>query len=242
MPTRRDLLRLAALAGAGATLPACGATGYDDAVAATWRHAAQAPGEPVALLRELVRYATLAASSHNTQPWRFALDAGAITIQADLSRRTPAVDPDDHHLWVSLGCAAENLVQRRRGKGTHVTYQYTPKPVQAPLMGMLQEIESMARQAEEFMEREAATVIELATSTEDKRERVKAALAVLAEAEFVAHRPSALASNRPPWRRRSFTTAAMTSSLKRASPRLRTCSRPSLPMRLISLGMPRLAR
>jgi hypothetical protein len=109
MPTRRDLLRLAALAGAGATLPACGATGYDDAVAATWRHAAQAPGEPVALLRELVRYATLAASSHNTQPWRFALDAGAITIQADLSRRTPAVDPDDHHLWVSLGCAAENL-------------------------------------------------------------------------------------------------------------------------------------
>jgi GntR family transcriptional regulator len=44
--------------------------------------------------------------------------------------------------------AAENLVQRRRGKGTHVTYQYSPKPVQAPLMGMLQEIESMARHSE----------------------------------------------------------------------------------------------
>lgn len=44
--------------------------------------------------------------------------------------------------------AAENLVQRRRGKGTHVTYQYTPKPVQAPLMGMLQEIESMARHSD----------------------------------------------------------------------------------------------
>jgi GntR family transcriptional regulator len=41
--------------------------------------------------------------------------------------------------------AAEGLVERHRGKGTHVTYQYKPKPVHAPLVGMLQEIESMAR-------------------------------------------------------------------------------------------------
>ena len=41
--------------------------------------------------------------------------------------------------------AAEGFVERRRGRGTHVTYQYTPRPVQAPLTGMLQEIESMAR-------------------------------------------------------------------------------------------------
>ncbi|MEM6605481.1 MAG: GntR family transcriptional regulator, partial [Pseudomonadota bacterium] len=44
--------------------------------------------------------------------------------------------------------AAESLVERRRGKGTHVTYEYTPKPVQAPLVGMLEEIESMARHSE----------------------------------------------------------------------------------------------
>jgi GntR family transcriptional regulator len=41
--------------------------------------------------------------------------------------------------------AEEGLVERNRGKGTHVTYQYKPKPVHAPLVGMLQEIESMAR-------------------------------------------------------------------------------------------------
>jgi GntR family transcriptional regulator len=41
--------------------------------------------------------------------------------------------------------AGEELVERRRGKGTHITYRYTPRPVQAPLTGMLQEIESMAR-------------------------------------------------------------------------------------------------
>jgi hypothetical protein len=35
----------------------------------------------------------------------------------DLSRRCPAVDPDDHHLYVSLGCAAENLIQAAAANG-----------------------------------------------------------------------------------------------------------------------------
>ncbi len=60
-------------------------------------------------LRDLVRMATLAANGHNTQPWKFRLDGNRITILPDLSRRTEVVDPDDHHLYVSLGCAAENL-------------------------------------------------------------------------------------------------------------------------------------
>ncbi|MFN2288286.1 MAG: GntR family transcriptional regulator [Chromatocurvus sp.] len=41
--------------------------------------------------------------------------------------------------------ADESLVERRRGKGTHIIYRYSPKPVKAPLTGMLEEIESMAR-------------------------------------------------------------------------------------------------
>lgn len=41
--------------------------------------------------------------------------------------------------------ALANLVERHRGKGTHVIYRYEPKPVSAPLIGMLQEIEGMAR-------------------------------------------------------------------------------------------------
>lgn len=61
-------------------------------------------------LRGLVREATLAASSHNTQPWKFKLGTRSIGIFPDLTRRCPVVDPDDHHLFVSLGCATENLV------------------------------------------------------------------------------------------------------------------------------------
>ena len=59
---------------------------------------------------DLVRLATLAASSHNTQPWRFRIGAESIRIEPDRGRRCPVVDPDDAHLYRSLGCAAENLV------------------------------------------------------------------------------------------------------------------------------------
>jgi len=58
---------------------------------------------------ELIRFATLAASGHNAQPWRFRVAGDRIDILPDTSRRTPVVDPDDHHLFASLGCAAENL-------------------------------------------------------------------------------------------------------------------------------------
>lgn len=69
------------------------------------------------LLKDLVRYGTLAASSHNTQCWRFRIDEQSIAILPDLSRRCPVVDPDDHHLYVSLGCAAENILQAAKAHG-----------------------------------------------------------------------------------------------------------------------------
>lgn len=43
--------------------------------------------------------------------------------------------------------ALESLVKRQRGKGTHVIYKYKAKPVRAPLEGVLQEIDSLARQS-----------------------------------------------------------------------------------------------
>ncbi len=76
-------------------------------------------------LRELVRYAVMAASSHNTQPWKFRLAPGRISVVPDHERRTPAVDPDDHHLYCSVGCAVENLVQAARGLGFAATARYS---------------------------------------------------------------------------------------------------------------------
>ncbi len=60
-------------------------------------------------IAEFVRYSSLAANSHNTQPWKFRASDGQIAIMPDLSRRIPVVDPEDHHVFISLGCAVENL-------------------------------------------------------------------------------------------------------------------------------------
>lgn len=74
---------------------------------------------------DLVRYATLAANGHNTQPWRFRHDRGALAILPDFTRRTPVADPDDHHLWASLGAAAETmrLAARARGLGGELGFE-----------------------------------------------------------------------------------------------------------------------
>lgn len=91
--------------------------GYDAAVRRLWRHAEPGSRDASAVLRALVHDATLAPSSHNTQCWRFRLQEGAITLLPDGQRRCPVVDPDDHHLFVSLGCAAENLAHSALAHG-----------------------------------------------------------------------------------------------------------------------------
>ncbi|MDZ7601919.1 MAG: hypothetical protein U1A06_11165 [Hoeflea sp.] len=79
---------------------------YEAAAAEIWApRARQSMGE----FDFLVHHATLAANSHNTQPWMFSGGADSVTIHPDFTRATPAVDPDNHHLFASLGAAAENL-------------------------------------------------------------------------------------------------------------------------------------
>ncbi len=41
--------------------------------------------------------------------------------------------------------AAENLIARFRGRGSHVIYQYSPQPVRAPLVGMLENLAEMGK-------------------------------------------------------------------------------------------------
>ncbi|WP_338034567.1 Acg family FMN-binding oxidoreductase [Halorhodospira neutriphila] len=101
---------------------------YEAALQRVWRPVQAARGaDRAALLRELVRCAALAPSGHNTQCWRFRLEAHGLAILPDWSRRTPVVDPDDHHLYVSLGCAAENLCQAARALGWAASAEPVPE-------------------------------------------------------------------------------------------------------------------
>lgn len=117
------LQRRKVLIGAGSVAGMAGAAG-------AWRLATGSPGTyaryteqlraPLPVqpdMQSLVRLATLAANSHNTQPWRFVVGADTVDILPDPARATPAVDPHNHHLFVSLGCALENLVVAATASG-----------------------------------------------------------------------------------------------------------------------------
>jgi nitroreductase len=85
---------------------------YNAAAAATRAALSQNP-----TMADLIRYATLAPNGHNTQPWRFQVSERLINIRPDFARRTPIVDPDDHHIFVSLGAAGENLALACAARG-----------------------------------------------------------------------------------------------------------------------------
>ncbi len=57
----------------------------------------------------LLRYAVLAPSSHNQQPWSFQITQEGVAVFADSRRRLPIIDPDDRELTLSIGAAIANL-------------------------------------------------------------------------------------------------------------------------------------
>jgi hypothetical protein len=128
--SRVDFLKLLALSGAAAgggyaLSFAAPWLDYEDQAAQTWTPTPiEMDTEPAAKMRSLVYYATLAANGHNTQPWKFAIRENSIDIHPDYTRSLPVVDPHDRALWISLGCALENLVVSARSMGyaAEVTY------------------------------------------------------------------------------------------------------------------------
>lgn len=99
---------------------------YNQAEQAIWRPPTDESCENDAdRIRELIRCATLAPSSHNTQCWKFRVMDGMIILLPDFSRRCPVVDPDDHHLYVTLGCAVENLALAARAFGIYAMVDAT---------------------------------------------------------------------------------------------------------------------
>ena len=130
MVTRRQIILGSGALGAvmAGSVGCSSSVGEQDAAHALRRPLATDTGDPVQRMRELVRYATLAPSSHNTQCWHFHLQDRALAITPDLSRRCAVVDPDDHHLYVSLGCATENLAHAALAAVGGLTLRWTPLP------------------------------------------------------------------------------------------------------------------
>lgn len=66
-------------------------------------------GSPAEKLRFLLRYAVLAPSNHNTQPWLFRVRGNTVELYADRARALRVTDPEDRQLLISCGCALFHL-------------------------------------------------------------------------------------------------------------------------------------
>ncbi|HSL82429.1 MAG TPA: hypothetical protein VLF66_06600 [Thermoanaerobaculia bacterium] len=69
-----------------------------------------AAGSWGAKARFLLRYAVLAPSTQNTQPWLFSVRGATIDVYADPERWLHVTDRDHRELQISVGCALENLL------------------------------------------------------------------------------------------------------------------------------------
>lgn len=58
---------------------------------------------------QIANYASKAPSGHNTQPWKFHIADDTITVIPNFEVALPVVDGNNRELFISLGCAVENL-------------------------------------------------------------------------------------------------------------------------------------
>jgi hypothetical protein len=82
----------------------------------------------------LLRYAILAPSTKNSQPWAFSIQRSRIHLLADLRRGQAIADPDRRELYISLGCALENLLVAAEHFGFWHGVSYFPERRQEELV------------------------------------------------------------------------------------------------------------
>jgi Nitroreductase family len=78
--------------------------------------------------RFLLKYAVLAPSGHNTQPWLFHVDGDTVELRADRSRHLPVVDPAGRELTMSCGAALMHLRVAAARFGLVTEFQPLPEP------------------------------------------------------------------------------------------------------------------
>ncbi len=126
MLNRREFLVVCGAGGSMLLVDGCGGYAPESGPGyAPWRFPAASYPDP---RLELVHAAILAANPHNTQPWRFKVDAAGISLFADRSRRLGDMDPIERELMVGLGCALENLLVAARQHGQRPQLTLLPDP------------------------------------------------------------------------------------------------------------------
>jgi hypothetical protein len=75
-------------------------------------------------IRFLLNYAIFAPSTHNSQPWLFKIKEESCEIYKDANLCLPQADPLNRDLYISIGCAIENLILAARYFGVYKDIRY----------------------------------------------------------------------------------------------------------------------
>jgi nitroreductase len=97
------------------------------------------------LQRLLVRYAIMAPSSHDSQPWRFRLGTDRIDVFADPERWRRASGAGRRELHLSVGAALENLLLAAEHFGYRHDVVYFPDPAEPEWFARVSLKEDMGR-------------------------------------------------------------------------------------------------
>jgi nitroreductase len=85
-------------------------------------------------LRFAARYAILAPSGHNNQPWRFMLDADQLHVYADRSRALPTIDPDHRELVIACAATVHLIRLALNHFGQQPEIRFLPDPADPDLI------------------------------------------------------------------------------------------------------------
>lgn len=83
-------------------------------------------------IRFALRYAILAPSTHNTQPWQFVLRNNGVRVYADPSRGLGVIDPEGRQQFMSCGAALYNLRVALAAFGLRHNVTVRPAPSAEP--------------------------------------------------------------------------------------------------------------
>ena len=80
--------------------------------------------------RDILYYASLAPSGHNTQPWKISYNkqTNTFTLSFDSRRGLPQVDPHNRESFISLGAFLENWKQAAQAHGYGASISILPEP------------------------------------------------------------------------------------------------------------------
>lgn len=133
-------------------------------------------------LKFLLRYAILAPSGPNSQPWRFAINDGSVSVFADLSRALPFVDPSNRTLYMSVGCAIANLTVAGAHFGFDSSVSYFPRGQESDLVAEVQLLPEAGRRPADRQE-DLFAQIQRRHTTKDRYENATIEPFILKEIE-----------------------------------------------------------